>query len=52
MFVGQEDSSQCRRRHEETKDNPETFTKKLDFKDICKLHRQHLHLLRTSFSKK
>lgn len=52
LFVGQEDSSQYRHQREETKENPESMTKKLDFKDICKLHRQHLHSLRASFSKK
>lgn len=52
LFIGQEDSSQGRRQREETKDNLEAFTKKLDFKDICRLHRQHLHSLRASFSKK
>lgn len=51
-FVGQEGSLQSRRQREETKDNLEAFTKKLDFKDFFMLHCQHLHALRASFSKK
>lgn len=51
-FVGQEDSLQSRRQREETKDNLEAFIKKLDVKDIFRLHCQHLHALRASFSKK
>lgn len=52
LFIGQEDYSQGRRQRDETKDNLEALTKKLDFKDIYRLHRQHLHSLRASFSKK